>query len=1143
VGGGQTNLVLVSFNPTAEGSFTNGLVFISNGGNSTNGVGGSAAFVPVASFSGSPTSGFWPLTVNFSNTSTGTITNTLWDFGDGTTSNSSAVSLTHTYAGPGTNTVSLTGSGPVGTNTMTLPGYVVVTNLPPKLILNPTNVIFGGVMVGQSLTQQVQVFNPGQLVLTGSVAVASPFGIAGASTFSVDAGQTNQVLITFIPTVTGSFSNALVFVSNGGNSTNAVTGSGLSPAQLTVQPASLDFGIVRAGTTAQASFTVTNNGNATANDIEITIDGGPFSIAVANSFDLPGNSSTNVLIQFAPSSEGFFSNNVIVAIRAGSSYTNRVVGTGAIEPQANFSATPIEGFWPLIVSFTDNSTGTITNRFWTFGDGTTTNTSATQFLHRYSGPGTDTVSMVATGPVGTNTMTRTDYIVVTNLPPKLVISPTNLNLGAVIVGQSRTQQFDVINTGQLVLTGSVAVASPFGIASGSSFIVNPGQTGQVQVSFSPVQAGSFNGNALFSSNGGNSTNAVAGIGAAPAQIGVSPATLDFGVVLVGTNRQASFVATNIGDITASNVVVTVGGGPFGILSGNSFNLPAHTSTNISVQFTPGSEAVFSNYVSIVSANAGSSTNGVTGIGTTAVLASFVGNPTSGNASLTVNFTDNSTGTITNRSWNFGDGSGTNTTASTVAHTYTLGGTYTVSLTVSGPKDTNTLVRPSYITVTDVAPSASFTGTPTSGSAPLGVQFTDTSTGTITNRFWDFGDGSTTNTVATQVRHFYSAGTYRIRLTVSGPQGSNTRQRNNYVSVTNAPARLLVTPTNQNFGSVVIGQTNLLPFQVINLGSFSLTGSVATTLPFRITTGSSFILVGGQTGQVMVAFSPTSAVSNSANVIFTSGAGNSTNRVTGTGVTAPQLVVSPSSLDFGTVSIGSTVQASFVVSNLGGPTTITGVASVGGGPFSIASGTPFVLPAFASTNLVVRFSPTETSSSSNVVIFSSNSGNSTNAVTGAGIVPLVANFSADLTTGLKPLSASFTDQSTGNITNRFWDFGDGSTTNTVSTTLTHSYVDAGLYTVTLTISGPLGVNTLRRDNYIVVNAPLRVTAIQVSGPDVVISFSSSPNQFYELEYTDTLTPAGWNPAVSSIPGNSGTVTVTHPGGATPGFRFYRIRQLP
>ena len=67
-------------------------------------------------------------------------------------------------------------------------------------------------------------------------------------------------------------------------------------------------------------------------------------------------------------------------------------------------------------------------------------------------------------------------------------------------------------------------------------------------------------------------------------------------------------------------------------------------------------------------------------------------------------------------------------------------------------------------------------------------------------------------------------------------------------------------------------------EFINLGSFSLTGSVATTLPFSITSGSTFTLAGGQTSSVFVAFSPPLTIGYSNNVIFTSGAGNSTNRL-------------------------------------------------------------------------------------------------------------------------------------------------------------------------------------------------------------------------------------------------------------------------
>jgi len=73
--------------------------------------------------------------------------------------------------------------------------------------------------------------------------------------------------------------------------------------------------------------------------------------------------------------------------------------------------------------------------------------------------------------------------------------------------------------------------------------------------------------------------------------------------------------------------------------------------------------------------------------------------------------------------------------------------------------------------------------------------------------------------------------------------------------------------------------------------------------------------------------------------------------------------------------------------------------------------------------------------------------------------------------------------------------------------------------------------------------LMITAIRVSGSDVIINFLSSASASYAVEYTDTLTPATWNDAISSIPGNGAIVTATHSGGASGSLRFYRVRQLP
>jgi PKD repeat protein len=94
----------------------------------------------------------------------------------------------------------------------------------------------------------------------------------------------------------------------------------------------------------------------------------------------------------------------------------------------------------------------------------------------------------------------------------------------------------------------------------------------------------------------------------------------------------------------------------------------------------------------------------------------------------------------------------------------------------------------------------FTASPTYGTAPLAVTFTDTSTGTITNRFWDFGDSGTTNTTTNSVTHSYAAGTYTVSLVITGPGGVSTNTQLNYISV--APA---LTPFQnwqiQYFGSI------------------------------------------------------------------------------------------------------------------------------------------------------------------------------------------------------------------------------------------------------------------------------------------------------------------------------------------------------
>ncbi len=90
---------------------------------------------PIAAFTSAPNSGNAPLSVAFTDTSTGTITSRLWSFGDATTS--TLQNPTHVYAA-GTYSVSLTVSGPGGSNTATKVNLIAVATPGNQLVLaNP----------------------------------------------------------------------------------------------------------------------------------------------------------------------------------------------------------------------------------------------------------------------------------------------------------------------------------------------------------------------------------------------------------------------------------------------------------------------------------------------------------------------------------------------------------------------------------------------------------------------------------------------------------------------------------------------------------------------------------------------------------------------------------------------------------------------------------------------------------------------------------------------------------------------------------------------------------------------------------------------------------------------------------------------
>ena len=157
-----------------------------------------------------------------------------------------------------------------------------------------------------------------------------------------------------------------------------------------------------------------------------------------------------------------------------------------------------------------------------------------------------------------------------------------------------------------------------------------------------------------------------------------------------------------------------------------------------------------------------------------------------------------------------------------------------------------------------------------------------------------------------------------------------------------------------------------------------------------------------------------------------------------------------------------------------------------------------------------------------------------------------NFTASQTSGTAPLAVSFMPTTTGMITGWQWDFGDGTTnagTSSTVPTAIKSYGSAGIYAVSLTVTGPGGTATQTLSNPITVTTPpptVNFTASQTGGTaPLAVTFTPVTTGVitgWQWNFGDGTTTSG---TTSTVPvetwqyGSAGSyaasLTVTGPGG--------------
>jgi gliding motility-associated-like protein len=408
-------------------------------------------------------------------------------------------------------------------------------------------------------------------------------------------------------------------------------------------------------------------------------------------------------------------------------------------------------------------------------------------------------------------------------------------------------------------------------------------------------------------------------------------------------------------------------------------------------------------------------------------------PVSGCLPLNVTFLDSSFGgggsPITLYEWSFGDGGTISGAVPNPSYTYTLPGSFTVSLKVTDQHGCDTsIVKPGYVN-TSIPPFAQISTIPDPPAAcipPLNVQFSaagsysNSTTGTGLTYAWNFGGGNTAATMNAQF--IYTAtGNFNPTLTVTD---------NNNCSLTTSAVVSIGAP--------------VASFSALN----AVNDTVCQTVTFVINGSTGNLLFDYGDGTSGTAPVHTYALPGNYNVTLTVQSGACSDDTT-ISIVVEEILAAfthtptygcqwPSSVQFTNQSVNA---ASYFW-------------MFGDGDTSNATNPTHVYESLDTNRFTIYNNP--------VIFFitltaTSAHGCVSNTFSQDTVFPPTARFMPDKAYGCAPLTVAFADSSISfeNIVSRKWLFGDGGTATGNNTLVNHTYTNPGIYYAYLIITNSAG----------------------------------------------------------------------------------------
>jgi PKD repeat protein len=592
---------------------------------------------------------------------------------------------------------------------------------------------------------------------------AGSFDADGTVTYLWDFGDGNtstDANPTHTYTVDGEFTPSLTVTDNDGATATATT-----PA-ITIDPNQLPVAVANylpagPGNDNKVPYNVNFSSAGTAD---------PDGSIVSYNWDFgDGSTSTDADPTHTYTAQGEYTATLTVADNKGGTASTTVTVTAAlanVPPSVAISATPAFGKSPNTVTFTStvsDSDGTIASLVWDFGDGSATSTDPNP-VHTY-GVGVFIATLTVTDDDGATVTRSVEIRSLPNITPQAAASGTPTS------GRSPLAvQFS--SAGSIDFDGTIAGYSwNFGDGSPVSTSPNPSHT---------YAAGTWTATLTVTDNEGATGTSTVQVQSLANQ---APTAVANGTP-TGINNKAPYTVEFSSAGSVDNDCAVVSACP-GLSYSWNFGDGSSPSTEANPTHTYTTDGVFAATLTVTDSEGATDVQTVSvNVAPTNVLPvpQIGASTTDGRAPLAVDFSSAGSadpdGTIVSYSWDFGDGSPTESTPD-ASHTYGPG-TWTATLTVVDDDGASVTTSTTIASTVNVEPVAQASVTPASSLAPATVQFS--SAGSVDpdcayigpcpglSYAWDFGDGSAPSSDPNPV-HTYDAGTYTATLVVQDNEGA------------------------------------------------------------------------------------------------------------------------------------------------------------------------------------------------------------------------------------------------------------------------------------------------------------------------------------------------------------------------------------